>query len=93
MKYIWKCRQQNVGYFVSASICVADSPLWCEKYSVLNCFSSRLAFVFAQSNEARCEVQNEDAVGGAPTGDAPTTSEWSASLLHAKLRHILEVWR
>ena len=42
----------------------------------LKCFSSRLAVVFAQSNEARCYVENEDVVGAAPTGDAPTTSEW-----------------
>ena len=24
-----------------------------------------------------CVVENEDVVGAAPTGDAPTTSEWS----------------
>ena len=34
---------------------------------------SRLAVVFAQSNEARCEVENEHLSGAAPTGDAPTT--------------------
>ena len=28
-------------------------------------------------NEDRCQVENEDVVGAAPTGDAPTTSEWS----------------
>ena len=39
----------------------------------LNCFSSRLADVFAQYIKA----ENEDVVGAAPTGDAPTTSEWS----------------
>ena len=39
--------------------------------------SSRLAAVFAQSNEAMCLVENEDVVGAAPSGDAPTTSEWS----------------
>ena len=33
-------------------------------------------FVFSQSVEARCYVENEDVVGAAPTGDAPTTSEW-----------------
>ena len=31
--------------------------------------------VYAQSIEARCYVKNEDVVGAAPTGDAPTTSE------------------
>ena len=30
----------------------------------------------AQSNEARCWVEN-DVVGAAPTGEAPATSEWS----------------
>ena len=39
------------------------------------CFSSRLAFVFTQSTEAKYYVDNEDVVGAAPTGDAPTTSE------------------
>ena len=43
----------------------------------LKCSSSRFAVVFAQSIEARCLVENEDVVGAAPTGDAPTTSEWS----------------
>ena len=28
---------------------------------------ARLAVVFAQSTEARCEVKNDDAVGAAPT--------------------------
>ena len=40
---------------------------------------SRLVVVFAQSIEAMCLVENEDVVGAAPTGDAPTTSEWSTS--------------
>ena len=32
----------------------------------------------------------EDADGAAPTGDAPTTSEWSTILLPTKVRPILE---
>ena len=32
-------------------------------------------------------------VGAAPTGDAPTTSEWSTNLLPTKVRFILDVWR
>ena len=47
----------------------------------------------AQSNEARCYVENEDLVGSAPTGDAPTTSEWSTILLPNKVHLILEIWR
>ena len=58
----------------------------------LTYFSSRLAVVFAQSNEASREVKNEDVVGAAPTGDAPTTSEWLTISLPAKVRLILEVY-
>ena len=47
----------------------------------------------AQSIGARCEVENEDVVGAAPTGDAPTTSELSTILLLNKVRLILEVLR
>ena len=39
------------------------------------CFLSHLAVVFAQSIEARCLVENEDVVGAAAIGDAPTASE------------------
>ena len=35
--------------------------------------SSRLGVAFGQSIEAKCKVENEDVVGAAPTGDAPTT--------------------
>ena len=38
-------------------------------------------------------VENEDVVGAAPTGDAPTTSEWSTILLPIMVRLILEIWR
>ena len=41
----------------------------------LKCFSTRLAFVFAQYVEAKCSMENEDVVGAAPTGDATATSE------------------
>ena len=44
------------------------------------------------SIEARCWVENEDVVGAAPIGDAPTTSEWSTTLLPTKVWLILEVW-
>ena len=39
-----------------------------------------VAFVFAQSIEATCYVENGDVVGAAPTGGTPTTSEWSTIL-------------
>ena len=41
----------------------------------IKCFLSRLTVIIAQSIEAMCYVKNEDVVGAAPTGDAPTTSE------------------
>ena len=41
----------------------------------------------------RRRVQNEDVVGGAPTGDAPTTSEGSTILLPVKVQLILEIWQ
>ena len=63
------------------------------KIPKLKCFSSRLAVVFAKYIEAKCWVENEDVVGAAPTGDAPTTSEWSTTLLLTKVHLILETWR
>ena len=38
------------------------------------------------------EVENEDVVGAAPTGDTSTTSEWSTILLPTKVHLILETW-
>ena len=49
--------------------------------------------VFAESLEAKCQVENEDVVGAAPTGDAPITSERSTILLPTKVRLILEILR
>ena len=43
--------------------------------------------------EPGCGVENEDVVGAAPTGDAPTTSEWSTIVLPTKVQLILETWR
>ena len=70
------------------------SNLWYQTHQIpeLKCFSSRLAVVFAQSIEARCYVENEEVVGAAPAGGAPTTSEWSAILFPTKMWFILEVW-
>ena len=36
---------------------------------------SSCSCVSAKSNETKGYVENEDVVGAAPTGDAPTTSE------------------
>ena len=56
-------------------------------------FSFRLAVVFAHSIEAKYSVENEDVVGAAPKGDAPTTSEWPTIWMPTKARLILEVLR
>ena len=56
---------------------------------------SRLVLQLSLPNpmKPRCQVENEDVVGAAPTGDAPTISEWSTILLPTKVRLILETWR
>ena len=59
----------------------------------LKYFLPRLTFIFAQSIEARYYAENEDVVGAAATGDAPTTSEWSTILLPTRVRLILDVLR
>ena len=58
-----------------------------------NCFLSRLVFVFDVSIKTKYYVENEDVVGAVPTGNAPTTSEWSTILLPTRARLILEVLR
>ena len=58
----------------------------------LKCFSSLLTVAFVQTIEVGYQVKNDDVVGAASTGDVPTTSEWSTSLLPTKVRLILEVW-
>ena len=57
------------------------------------CFSSRFGGVVVQSIEARCNVENEDAVGATLAGDAPTASEWSTTLLPPEVQLILKVRR
>ena len=59
----------------------------------LKCFLSRLAVVFVQYIEAKCYMENEDVVVAVPTGDAPTTSEWSTIQLPTKVCLILQTWR
>ena len=46
-----------------------------------------------QCVKAMCKVENGDVVGAAPTGDAPTSCEWSTNLLPTKVHLILQVWR
>ena len=68
------------------------SNMSCKKFQNLN-DSHLLINLFAQSIEARCQVENEDVVGEAPTGDAPITSEWWTILLPTKVQLKLEVWQ
>ena len=73
---------------------IYPSNLQYKRYRIprFKCLSSRLSVVFAQSAEARCEVENEDVVGAALTCDTPTTSEWSIISLLTNVRLILQVW-
>ena len=79
---------------------MADRINWLRKSEIMTtgrprwwCFSSHLAVVFVQSIATKCKVKNDDVVGAAPTGDAPTTPEWSTSLWPPKLSFILDGWR
>ena len=56
--------------------------------SKFKCFSCVLAAVFSQSIESMWQVENEDVVGAAPTGDAPTTSEWYSLIAHKGATYI-----
>ena len=64
-------RAQDYTVELNKKIYCKISNIRCTKSQ--NLYESRL--VFAESIEARCYVENEDVVGAAPTGDAPTTSE------------------
>ena len=60
-----------------------------------NLYDSRLVLELPLPNPLK-PVENEDVVGAAPTGDAPTTSEWSTILMPTQVRlilQVLEVWR
>ena len=59
----------------------------------LNDYRLLLQLSLPKSIEARCCDANEDEVGATPTGDAPTTSVWSTTLLTTKVLLILEIWR
>ena len=50
------------------------------------------AVVFDQSIEARCQVEDEDVVGAAPTGVAPTTSDLYFAVYHPQHIHTQPTW-
>ena len=58
----------------------------------INCFLSCRAVVFLHWSLVLSGAWRY-IVGPAPTGGAPTTSEWSTILLPTKAHFILEVWR
>ena len=49
----------------------------------LKCFLSRLVVVLLNplNPGVKSNVENEDVVGAAPTGDAPITPEWSTKCI------------
>ena len=79
-------------HYLILNIYVLSNLYMLHQISKLKWFSSCLAVVFAQSIEARCQVENKDVVGAAPIDDASTTSEWSTSLLPTNVRLISEDW-
>ena len=61
------------------------------------CKTSGISHTKSQNLNVSCILlqlssENEDVVGAAPTGDAPTTSELSTILLPTKVRLILEFY-
>ena len=68
------------------------SNISCIKSQNSNVSCLILQVFFAQFIEARCEIENEDVVEAALTGDAPTISWWSTILLPTNVHLISEVW-
>ena len=60
-----------------------------------NLYVSRLGVQLSLWNKLKPSVKwkNEDVVGTAPTGDAPTTCEWLTILLPNKVPLILQTWQ
>ena len=52
---------------------------------------SRLVLQLSLPNPLKPGFENEDVVGAAQKGDAPTTSDWPTMLLHTNVRLILGV--
>ena len=77
----------------------ASASLWRRKTPSIsrtespNLNVSCLVLQLSMLNPLKPGVENEDVVGAAPTGDAPTISELSTILLSTEVRLILEVLR
>ena len=75
----WKPLVQVMAYGTYCQI----SDICCNKYPNLNV--SRLVLQLSLPSPLKLGFKSsEDVVGAAPTGDAPTTSEWSSILLPTK---------
>ena len=83
-----RCEKQVVLFVLPSSL--QYKP---HRIPTLKRFLYCLTAAFVESLEARYQVEYEDVVGAAPTGDAPTTSEWSTILLPTKVHLILEILR
>ena len=95
----WISMKRHNLHYLDLRVCIKNrknipSNLRYKSHQIqkVKCFSYRLAVVFAQSIEARRSVENDDVVGAATTGDAPTTSDWSTILVAIRMRLILEVY-
>ena len=68
------------------------SPIKSQNWNV-----SRLVLQLFLPNPFKPSVKsindNEDVVGAAPTGDDPTTTEWSTILLPNEVRLVSKIWR
>ena len=77
----------------------ASASLWGRKTPSIsrtespNLNVSCLVLQLSMLNPLKPGVENEDVVGAAPTGDAPTISELSTILLSTEVQIILEVLR
>ena len=101
LSYVDTLNAANINSF-PMGVTLIHWPSLCQIHRKTSCISrtksqnlnvSRLVLQSSLPNPLKPGVKYEDVVGAAPTGDAPTTSEWSTILLHYKVRLLLEVLR
>ena len=85
--------QSSAAMTQSITITVKSLNIRCTKSQTLNVSHLILQLSLPNPMKPGVKSKNEDVVGAAPTGDAPTTSEWSTILLLTKVQLILETWR
>ena len=89
----WKqktCAQQLISH---RKMYCKTSNISRTEYQRFNVFRLIMQLFLPNPLKPGVQVEDEDVVGAAPTGDAPTTSEWSTILLPTKVRLKLEVWQ